>query len=77
MDKMDQLLEQVEQDPEVQAIKANLTRLEHEIKGRVADDVWQLLLDWEAEWAAYATVCARKMCALACREGRQEEMGRE
>ncbi|HEU4963722.1 MAG TPA: hypothetical protein VFV52_07650 [Bacilli bacterium] len=61
MKTIDQLWDHLEQDPDVLALKEKLSLLEAQIKAHTSDEVWQLLLQWEAEWAAYATLCAQRM----------------
>lgn len=59
------LLQQLDQDPDLQAIKKQLASLEAQIKPRVSEDAWLLLLKWEAEWAQYLTLCTKRIYTLA------------
>jgi hypothetical protein len=61
LEEVDQFLQQLENDPELQAIKDKLSLLEKQIKGVVSDEAWQYLLEWEETWAQYLTLCIQRL----------------
>ena len=69
MEEIERFLEAMENDPELRAVKARLTRLEVEIRRRVGEEAWELLLEWESEWAHYVTICTKRLYPLAYKAG--------
>ena len=72
MESEDELLDEIEDDPDVKACKERLLALEGRIKQAVSDDAWELLLEWEAEWANYATLCAKRL-AVRTKEQKRDQ----
>ncbi len=69
------LFQEMENDSELQQVKQRLTALEAQIKSRVSEDVWLLLLEWEAVWAEYLTVCVKRVYAVAYEAGKGVKEG--
>lgn len=76
MDEIDRFLEEMENDPELQAVKARLAKLEAKIRERVGEEAWELLLEWESEWAHYVTICTQRLYPLAYKAGRDANNGK-
>lgn len=66
---LDEFLQQLDDDPELQAIKARLSHLEAQIRSIASEEVWKYLLEWEEEWAHYVTICIRRLHARANASG--------
>jgi hypothetical protein len=71
MDAFDRVLQQLEQDPELQGIKARMLEVETVIKATVSDENWGKFLEWEALWAEYLTLYAERLFPVAYRAGRE------
>jgi hypothetical protein len=60
----DPLWQQVERDPEIVALKAKMRELEHRLREVVADEAWEIFLEWEALWAQYLTLTIERLLPL-------------
>ena len=75
MDALDRFMQQMESDPELKACKERLAVLEKKLKTRVNDEEWDLLLEWEAEWANYVAICTKRLYPVAYRDGAYDKNG--
>ena len=76
MDEIDRFLEEMENDPELRAVKARLSKLEAQIREQVGAEAWELLLEWESEWAHYVTICTKRLYPLAYKAGMDAKKGK-
>ncbi|ASS76604.1 hypothetical protein CIG75_17620 [Tumebacillus algifaecis] len=60
-DAINRMLEQLDDDPELHVLQKQLSSLEEQIKTVVSEDAWDLVLEWEALWAQYVTICLEKL----------------
>ncbi|TCP55932.1 hypothetical protein EV586_103591 [Tumebacillus sp. BK434] len=60
-DGRNRLLERLDDDPDLRVVQKQLSALEEKIKRVVSEDAWDLVLEWEALWAHYVTLCLEKL----------------
>ena len=57
----DPLWQQVENDPEILALKVKMREVEQQLRATVPDGPWAIFLEWEALWAQYLTLCVERL----------------
>ncbi|MBL0386993.1 hypothetical protein JJB07_10030 [Tumebacillus sp. ITR2] len=61
MQDVERYLDELDHDPVIKALKAQLSSLEAELRPLVSDQVWMLLLNWESLWVQYTQVCVERL----------------
>ncbi|PWK04980.1 hypothetical protein [Tumebacillus permanentifrigoris] len=61
MQDVDRYLDELDQDPEIHAIKAQLTVLESQLRPLVSEEAWMLFLKWESLWAELAVLYVTRL----------------
>lgn len=70
----DPLWQQVENDPEILALKAKMREVEQQLRAAVPDGTWAIFLEWEALWAQYLTLYVERLYPLVYEKGRVSQL---
>jgi hypothetical protein len=58
---VERFLDDLDQDPEVHALKSQLSVLESQLRPLVSEEAWMLFLKWESVWAQFLELCVQRL----------------
>lgn len=61
MQDFERYLDELDQDPELHALKSQLSILEAKLRPLVSEEAWMIFLDWESVWVQYLELCVQRL----------------